>query len=310
MSRLRDVLWRRAPLLLQALMAGCPGPTVAPEVPADWRRQVEQWRLERERSLRAEDGWLTLVALAWFGDDPLTVGTGDDVDVRLAAGSAPVRVGTFRVVDHRVLFEAAPGVQATVDGRSVEQVVLHTDADEQPDVVRVGRVSIFAIDRDGRLALRIKDPEAPARRRFHGLDWYPVDVRWRVAARYEPFDEPREVTIPTATGYDSRMVAPGRLVFELGGRSLSLVAFSEHAGEDGFFVVFRDRTSGETTYGAGRYLQVDPPRDGATVLDFNRAYNPPCAFTSLATCPYPPPENHLPVAIEAGEKAWRGAHAP
>lgn len=296
-----------------ALLAG-PGCSKAPgrgEPPPGWSEQIAAWRAEREAALQAENGWLTLVALAWLdGDQPLTVGTSASADVRLPEGSAPEIVGTFRAVGGRVEFVAAPGVEATIGGQPVTRAVLHTDADGEPDVVRVGRVSIYVIDRDGRLALRIKDPEAPARREFAGLEWYPIDPRWRVPARWEPFDEPRAVTIPTAVGTESSMTAPGRVVFEIDGREFSLVAFSEHGGEDGLFIIFRDATSGTTTYGAGRYLRADPPEDGRTVLDFNRAYNPPCAYTAFATCPYPPPENRLPIPIEAGEKAYRGgAHA-
>jgi len=294
-------------LLLAQACSRAPG---RGEPPPNWRERIAEWRAEREDALRAESGWLTLVALAWLDERPRTVGTAESADIRLPAGSAPEFVGTFRTVDGRVEFVAAPGAGATIAGRPVERAVMHTDRDGEPDVVRAGRVSIHAIDRDGRLALRIKDPEAPARKNFAGLDWFPVDPRWRVPARWEPFDEPREVTIPTAIGTGTTMTAPGRVVFEIDGTRYPLVAFSEHGGQDGLFIIFRDATSGETTYGAGRYLRADPPEDGWTVLDFNQAYNPPCAFTKFATCPYPPPGNRLPIPIEAGEKAYRGSHAP
>jgi len=173
--------------------------------------------------------------------------------------------------------------------------------------VRVGRLTFYVISRGDRLGVRVKDPEGPARTGFTGLEHFPVDPRFRVRARLEAYPEPREVEIPTAVGTEETMLAPGRLHFELGGRQLSLAPFVESAEDDRYFIVFSDATSGETTYGAGRFLSADAARDGATTLDFNRAYSPPCAFTPHATCPLPPSGNRLQVAVTAGEM-HRGHH--
>ncbi|MCS6803484.1 MAG: DUF1684 domain-containing protein, partial [Chloroflexota bacterium] len=169
-----------------------------------------------------------------------------------------------------------------------------------------GGLRLAVIRRGERHALRVWDPEAPTRRHFAGLEHYPPSLRWwLVRARFEPHDPVRELEVPDVTGGLQRLRNPGRLRFEIDGRGFTLEAFQEAPGER-LFLVFADRTNGRETYGGGRFLYADPPdAEGTVRLDFNRAFNPPCAFTAFATCPLPPPENRLDLAIEAGEKRYR-----
>ena len=181
---------------------------------------------------------------------------------------------------------------------------LASDASETPDRILNGSRAVMVISRSGKVALRVWDSESPVRKGFKGIDTFPPDPRWRITARWEAYPQPRPVEVPSAVGTSTHEIAPGRAWFKVDGKEVSLEPTLDG---DSLFFVFKDRTAPKETYGAGRFLDAPAPRNGTVVLDFNRAYNPPCAFTSFATCPLPLPENVLPVRIEAGEKAW-GAH--
>ncbi len=175
--------------------------------------------------------------------------------------------------------------------------------------MRTGRVLFYLISRGDRVGVRVKDPESPTRRDFPGLEHYPVNPAFRVTASFEPYPEPKEVAIPTVIDEPSMMLAPGLLRFEIGGTPVSLEPYVSTPEELTLFIVFRDATSGETTYGAGRFLDAEIVEGSSeVVLDFNLATNPPCAFTPFATCPLPTPENTLFVAIEAGERFESPVH--
>ncbi len=292
---------------LLAATAACRRPT-PPAADARWLAELQRWRRERLERLAAPDGWLTLVALVWLEPGVHTVGSDPQAGIRLPDPRLPAVVGTLEL-DHRgrVLFRVRPGTPVLVDGRPATEAELRPDVPGPPTLVSAGRITFHVIRRGDRLAVRVKDPRAPTRVHFRGLDWYPPDPAFRVRARLVRFPQPRPVHLATVVGTDETMLAPGELRFTLARRRLSLLPLVERPGDTEAFVVFRDRTSGDTTYGAGRFLDVPlPPAGDEVELDFNRAYNPPCAFTPYATCPLPPPENELPVRIEAGERTPPG----
>lgn len=272
--------------------------------------EVEKWRADRLARLTADDGWLTLTGLYWLEPGDNLFGSAPDNTIVLPdPGLPPVAGRLVLTPDGTVTAIGEPPAEVEVNGEPLAEKVLASDASGAPDVVTAGRVRFHIIDRGGRLAARVKDPEAPARRAFAGIEHFPVDPTAKVTARLEPYDEPRRVAIPTVLGEDTSMLAPGRLSFELRGRELTLEPYRESPDDTSLFLIFRDTTSGDTTYGAGRFLYAEAPGpDGVTTLDFNLAYNPPCAFTPFATCPLPPPQNWLPVPVEAGEKFSGDAH--
>jgi len=272
--------------------------------------EIEAWRVERLERLTADDGWLTVVGLYWlapgvnrFGSDP-----GDEIP--LSAPGIPALAGAVEMLaDGSVVARAAQGATVTINGAPLGESVLRSDAQGAQDILGVGRLSFFIIDRGGRLGARVKDPKAPARTEFKGIEHFPIDPRYRVTARLDPYPEPREVQIPTVLGTPTTMLAPGILRFTLRGEKLSLEPYVNAADDPEYFLIFRDRTSGDTTYGGGRFLDAAAAGgDGATVVDFNLAYSPPCAFTPHATCPLPPPQNSLRLAVEAGERFSGAAH--
>jgi uncharacterized protein (DUF1684 family) len=201
-----------------------------------------------------------------------------------------------------VQFEAPPKSGFTVEGRPVTRLELKSDADGSPKVLHLGSLTFQIIKRGDKLGLRVKDKENPDRINFQGTQFYPADLKWRIDAQFVPYTPPKPVSITNVLGMESNETSPGAVKFEVDGRTYQLDAITEK-GETKYFMIIADKTSGKETYPAGRYLYVDPPDvSGRMVIDFNKAYSPPCAFTKFATCPLPPRQNRLPFPIEAGEK--------
>lgn len=262
---------------------------------ASLREEIEAWRRGRYERLRQPVGWLTLAGLDWLKPGVNRVGSAPDADVVLPAG--PPDAGTV-VVDGRA---ARASGAFELDGQPVEDLPLATDLDEQePTLLELGDLRLCVIDRRGRLAIRTWDTASPRRRDFEGIPHWPFDRRWAIDARFEPTPgRIRRVPDVLGTGYDEE--SPGDLVFDVDGTACRLEALP--GGPDGeLWLVFGDATNGRETYGGGRFLSTPPPdADGVVVVDFNRAYNPPCVFSPYATCPLPWSENRMPVRIEAGE---------
>lgn len=269
---------------------------------------VAAWRAERLARLQQPDGWLALVGLHWLEPGHAIVGSGPARGVRLAVGPEELGVITLER-DGRVHFRATRGAGVTLDGRPAPTTTqrLRTDADPAgPTVVGFNRgdASFIVIERGGRHALRVRDALAPTRTGFSGIDHFPVDPGWRLVGRFEPHPPGQTLAIVNMQGQEENRANPGAVVFEKDGRLFRLEAVDE--GDGRLFFVFADRTSGHETYAAARFLYADPADpEGRVVLDFNLAYNPPCAFTPYSTCPLPPPGNRLDLRVEAGEKKPR-----
>jgi hypothetical protein len=268
------------------------------------KQEIDEWHQGRIERLMKEDGWLSLVGLFPLPAGSYRLGSGEDCDLRLPAGT-PALAGTITVADTVVTLQASPGAGMTHDGAPVDRLVLASDRSGAPTEIQMGSIRFFVIDRPGNLYLRVKDAESPVRKNFKGIDRFPVSKKWRVEATLDPYTPPRRFTVPNVLGYDEVVDCPGALVFTIDGKEYRLEPMSQGGGE--MFIVFGDATSGHETYGGGRFVYIPVPGpDGKTVIDFNKAYNPPCVFTEFATCPLPHRENVLAVRIEAGEKMWEG----
>jgi len=259
--------------------------------------EIQRWQKTRAERLTKEDGWLTLIGLHWLKD-------GENTVTLTKAGAPPVKV--TRNGAQTILH---PDPSMTIDGKPIAgEVPLLADADEKgPTIVQMGSVRFNVIKRGERYGLRVKDAEAETRTHFKGLEYYPIDSRWRVEARFEAYHPPKKIPITDVTGMTSDSISPGAIVFDVDGKEYRIDPILEEGSTD-YFIIFRDATSKETTYPAGRYLYAAPPKDGKMIVDFNKAYNPPCAFTPFATCPLPPLQNRLPFRLEAGEKKYAGGH--
>lgn len=258
------------------------------------------WHAERLESLRTSDGWLTLVGLDFLDDGVIAAGRDENATLSYG-GCAADRIGRFELQGEVVRFVPETGAPVSIE-RGVPGEPLVADDAGSPSVVRSGTISFTLVRRNGRLALRVRDSESPVRRNFAGIGLYPFDPSRAVEAVVRPAPAGETIAITNVTGHVESQPVGATLEFELDGEVHELKAMP--AGEGRLFVVFGDATNGVETYGGGRFLEVPMPADGRTIVDFNRAYNPPCAFTAFATCPMPPPGNRLPMPIEAGERRY------
>jgi uncharacterized protein (DUF1684 family) len=303
-------------LLLFGAVTGCqraretavPPPAAVKEskAPVSHQEEFNQWKEKRRERLTSESGWLTLTGLFWLQDGANEVGSAKDDAIVLPA-AAPAEVGVLRKEGAKVFFEPAANSGVTIDDKAVTtKVEMIPDTAEKPTIAKIGTVTFQVIERVGKLGVRVKDSNAESRRNFKGLDYYPFSDKLRVEARLEKYNPPKEIAIVNVLGMVEKMVSPGALVFTIDGAEYRLDPVLEE-GESDLFVIFGDKTNGKDTYGAGRYVYAPPPdANGKTFIDFNRAYNPPCVFTTYATCPLPPQQNKLPIRIEAGEKKYAG----
>ena len=262
--------------------------------------ELEAWRAQKDQALRGPEGWLSLAGLHWLTEGANRLGAGPECEVALPEGAAPALAGELHLREGVVTASAA-GEALRLNGGPLEERPLRTDSDPQPDRLSVGRLSLVVIRRGERVGVRVRDPERPAIAAFPGRRWHPLDPAYRLRARFEPYAPPRPIAITNVLGDVAEELSPGAVIFELEGRELRLEARSGPDG--GLIILFRDASSGAETYGAGRTLSTPPPQGDVVELDFNRAANPWCAFTPYATCPLPPPQNRLPVAVRAGELA-------
>jgi uncharacterized protein (DUF1684 family) len=269
------------------------------------RRDIAHWRTERDAGLKSPNGWLTVAGLFWLEEGENRFGSDPANRVVLPAGKAPAFAGTLVRHGQEVTVRAEAGAGLTSDGKPVTEMKLAFGG-PQSTVLALGPLSFFIIERGGRLGVRVKDSQSATLAAFHGVESYPVDTAWCVEARFEPHAQPKSIPITNILGMTQDLPSPGVVIFEHGGKTYRLDALSE-SNDGSLFLLFADRTSGSETYGAGRFLDTAAPRDGKVVVDFNEAYNPPCAFTPFATCPLPPPQNHLDLAVTAGEKKYAGA---
>jgi uncharacterized protein (DUF1684 family) len=220
----------------------------------------------------------------------------------------PAHLGTVVLGESgKVTVTLNPAAEALVDGVSRLSAELDEGRRGKPTLVSCGTVSFFLIDRGGKKALRVKDSESERRVHFLGIDYFPIDPAWRIEAKWVAFERAKEIPITNILGQTSPALVLGKAVFERDGKTIELLPIQESPTADLFFVI-ADATSGNETYAAARFLYAEPPENGKVLLDFNRAQNPPCAFTPFATCPLPPKENRMPIAVKAGEKKYRGAH--
>jgi uncharacterized protein (DUF1684 family) len=251
-----------------------------------YQDEIAQWRRQREEALKRDSGWLSVAGLFWLHDGANSFGKDPGNEIVLPDG--PAKAGVFDLHDGKVT--------VNMDGTRRE---LWADS---LDVAKVGRLSLFVIKRSDKYGIRLRDPESEYRREFKGIEYYPAQPEYKVTAKWVP--EAQKMPILNIIGQTESVDSPGYAVFQLHGKEYRLRPYLETSDAKELFYVFRDLTAAKETYGAGRFLYSAMPENGQVVLDFNKAYNPPCAFTPYATCPLPPAENRLAVRIEAGEKKY------
>ncbi len=277
-----------------------------------WKTNLLTWRADLAKNLQAPDGWLTLIGLEWLkpGDNSFGSANGNSLVVQ---GPVSAFLGTVKLSGESLQLLPPSGGYPKglmVDGQPPgNPQSLAADDSGHPSKITSGSVTIIVIHRGDRYALRIKDSKAPGRTQFHGLRWFAPNEVYRVQAKWTPYNPPHQVAIPTILGTQVTSEVPGTAEFTLDGQTFRLEPILESPDDTELFFIFRDATSKTETYGAGRFLYTSLPdhglgQSGEVTLDFNRAQNPPCAYTPYATCPLPPPQNRLPIAIPAGQQRY------
>jgi len=265
----------------------------------DYLKAIEAWRVNRHERLLRPDGWLTLVGLEWLEEGENRIGSAHDNKIRLSGG--PDHWGSIFLEGDKLSFVNGDTEFVTVDGETKSQAALTSDAAGEPTLIASGSISFYPIFRES-YALRIKDSQAPALLNFKGVDNYPVDETWFINGRFVHAKEGTAIEISNVLGQINEMPVFGTFEFEKENKTHTLLGIGDSHSRNLWFI-FADRTSGRGTYGAGRFLYSDGmPADGSLAVDFNKTYNPPCAFNPYSTCPLPPQENRLNLQVVAGEK--------
>jgi uncharacterized protein len=271
---------------------------------AHYRQSVEKWRHDYQAKLTSDTGWLTVAGLFWMHEGENSFGSDPKNNIVLPAGT-PAFAGVFSFHDGKTSVRLNPGVAATMNGKPVQTADLHPDSRE--DRVVVGDLTLFVHASGGRFAIRMKDKNSQLRKNFTGLNWFPIDPAYHVTAKFVSYPAPKELDSRNVLGDAIKLKVIGYVSFSLKGQTIRLDA-EENDSAPGLFIVFRDLTSGKLTYPASRFLDTEVPKDGAVELDFNEAYNPPCAYNSFTTCPLPLPGNRLHIEIPVGEKLYKHGH--
>ncbi len=294
-------------LVLTAIFiyVSCTGKDPAPSGSPEYIAEIEQWHKNRIERLKADNGWLNLVGLYWLKEGENSFGSSEENNIQFPSTS-PSLIGKVILKDSSIVFKSTEKINVTIDGQNVTESVLEQDITGKPTIMELGSLRWFIIKRDDRYGIRLRDLESSLVKEFDGIERFAVNDEWRIEVNYEAYNPPKIISIPNILGTVSEEKSPGKIIFEKDEKSYSLDAVD--AGENLFFV-FADETSEEETYGAGRFLYTEKAdSDGKIIVDFNKAYNPPCVFTKYATCPLPPKQNFLKLKITAGEKMWGNNH--
>jgi uncharacterized protein len=273
--------------------------TAKPAVDAAYRQDFDKWQTELTDDLK--QNWLTLAGLFWLKPGENTFGTDPKNAIVMPVGTTPAQAGVFILNGKDVSLKLASGAQAKIDGKQLTQASLQPDSSGKPTRIEMGSLRMHVIVRGDRVGLRVKDLNRAEARNFHGMDFFPIDLSYRVTATWVPSDGKKTIDVPNVLGDVSHEPISGQAKFTLNGHEVYLTDLGGDPTK-GLFFVFTDATAKTDTYPGGRFLETDPVANGEVVLDFNRAHNPPCAVTPYATCPLAPKENRLAVAIPAGEK--------
>ena len=283
----------------------CTGEKLEQKGSPEYISEIDQWHQKRIDRLKEKDGWLTLVGLYWLEEGENTFGSDKNNSI-VFPKKAPKRIGSIILKDSVITLKVENGVNVTNEGNRVKNIKLKEDITGDPTILDVGSLRWYIIKRGEKYGIRLRDTKNPLRNTFKGIERFPVNEDWKLIAMVDKYDPPKVISLPTQIGTIEEEASPGAVVFEKDGKTYRIDAVD--TGKR-LWLIFADETSGEETYGAGRYLYIDKPDStGATILDFNLAYNPPCVFTKYATCAFPPQQNFLELRITAGEKNWAKLH--
>lgn len=292
-------------LILIFILISCSKEKLEQKGSPEYIAEISEWNQKRIERLKQDNGWLNLVGLYWLEVGENSFGSSSNNKI-IFPDDSPSRIGSISLIDSSLSISVEEGVNVTSEGEPVSEMNLKEDISGEPTILTTGKFRWYIIKRGERYGIRLRDLQAPILKEFKGIERYPTNSDWKFDARFEAYDPPKKIMIPTILGTTEEDQSPGVLVFSKNGNEYRLDALESRTG---YFIIFADETSGEETYGAGRFLYTGmQDSSGIVALDFNKAYNPPCVFTRFATCPLPPKQNYLHLRITAGEKIWGDKH--
>lgn len=293
-------------ILIFLILLSCKGETPETKGSPEYLEEIKKWDQRRIERLKAPDGWLNLVGRTWLKPGVNKFGSAKDNDVIIESDKVPAYMGDFIFKDSTVIMKVYEGVEVLLNGKSVKEIVMIDDQKKDMTVFEYGSIKWNLIVRGDKYGIRFRDLESPLVKNFKGIERFPVNEDWRLTAKFEAYNPPKKIFVSNVLGQIEEELSPGAVVFEKNGEQFRIDAIDEG---DRLFLIIADETSGEETYGGGRFMYVDKPDSaGNIILDFNKAYNPPCVFTKYATCPLPPEQNYLKLKITAGEKNYGEGH--
>lgn len=271
----------------------------------EFENEEQEWRTERDKKMRSESSWLTIAGLFWLEQGENSFGSGEKNKIKFPKGSCAEFVGKFLLNEDKITV-ISENENLKYNGEAVKEKLLTTDAERKQDILELNDLRMWVIKRGDRYAIRLRDLNTPAFREYAGLKFFPPAEKYILEAEFELFKTPKTIKVGTVIGTEVNYICPGFVKFQLNGNEYQLDAFE--SGPKKLFFIFKDETNGHETYGASRYMTSNILKNNKVDLNFNRAYNPPCAYSAYATCPLPPPQNYLPVKIKAGEKKYSEHH--
>ena len=303
---MKKTLFFFAALLTLLSFFSCNKKTLETKGSSEYLEEIKQWDQHRLERLKADDGWLNLVGRTWLKPGENKFGSAKDNEVLIESDKVPAYMGVFIFQDSTVTMKVNDGVDILYDGNPVKEIVMIGDGNKDMTVFQYGPIKWNLIVRNELYGIRFRDLESEFVKSFSGIERFPVNEDWRIEAKHEIYDPPKKMSVPNVLGQVDEEPSPGAIVFTKDNQTCRLNAID--AGDKLWFI-FADGTSGEETYGGGRFLYTDKAdSNGIVIVDFNKAYDPPCVLTKFATCPLPPKENYLSLKITAGEKMWGGHH--
>lgn len=296
------------PLLCMGMFAGCTKSGSTVDIVAH-QKEIEEWQVKRHTRLKGDQGWLTLCGLSWLKEGENKMGTDSTYAVVFPPNKAPKYSGSLWLEGNSVRLEAPMSSEVKWKDSLIMSMMMQSDGEggADPTILSLKTLTFQIIKRGGQFGVRVKDRQNPSLLHFKGMEYFPIDPKWRINARFEPYHPAKIIPIATIINTVENDSCPGAIVFEVDGRQMRIDAVMEQGTDDQLFIMFTDETSGHETYRLGRQLYTAlPDSNNDLVIDFNKAYNWPCVFTDFATCPIPPKQNHVSIRVEAGEKMYRG----
>ncbi len=303
---MKKILFLFTALLVSLTFYSCKNETLETKGSPEYFEEIKQWDQKRLERLKADDGWFNLVGRTWLKPGENKFGSAKDNEVLIESDKVPAYMGVFIFQDSTVTMKVNDGVEVLFNGNPVKEMVMIGDGNKDMTVFQFGSIKWNLIVRNELYGIRFRDLESEFVKSFSGIERFPVNEDWRISAEFEAYDPPKKISVPNVLGQIDEEPSPGAIVFTRDEQTYRIEAID--AGDELWFI-FADGTSGEETYGGGRFLYTEKADStGKVIVDFNKAYNPPCVLTKFATCPLPPKENYIKLRITAGEKMYGKNH--